>query len=211
MNQLKNVTDCYDLTAQAYTDALFDELSHKPFDQMILKRFAAENSGKGTIADLGCACGHTTKFLADSGVKDLLGIDLSPEFIKIASEKNPQLKFEIGNMLALEKADETFGAILAFYAIVHFTKKELNKAFAEVYRVLKSSGQFLFSFHVGDEKKELNEFFDRKVNVTFYFFDVDFVLETLKDQGFKIVDAIIRYPYETVEYPSKRAYILAEK
>lgn len=211
MKQLKNVKDCYDLTAEEYTKNFYDELSHKPFDRLILRQFAAQNREKGTIADLGCGCGHTTKFLREAGAKDLIGIDLSSEMIKNASRINGEINFKVGNILALAAKDEEFGAVLAFYAIVHFTEEEIEKAFSEVYRVLKPAGQFLFSFHVGTGQKHLEEFLHQKVDVTFHFFEVDEILETLKKAGFRILDALVRYPYEEVEYPSKRAYILAEK
>lgn len=211
MKQLEQVKNCYDATAEAYAKNFYDELSHKPLDRLLLKRFADENKDNGTIADLGCGCGHTTKFLKDSGVRKIVGIDLSAEMIKNASLKNSDINFEVGNILSLEKPDEEFAAILAFYAIVHFTLEELEKAFAEIHRVLKSGGQFLFSFHVGTEETHLDEFLDEKVDVTFYFFEVETVLELLKKTGFQIVETALRYPYKDVEYPSKRAYITAEK
>lgn len=211
MKQLEQVKNCYDATAESYTKNFYDELSHKPLDRLLLKRFADENKDKGTIADLGCGCGHTTKFLKDSGAEKLVGIDLSDEMIKNASLKNSDINFETGNILSLEKPDEEFAAILAFYAIVHFTLEELEKAFAEIYRVLKSGGQFLFSFHVGTEETHLDEFLDEKVDVTFYFFEVETILELLEKTGFQALETVVRYPYKDAEYPSKRAYITAEK
>lgn len=211
MKQLEQVKNCYDATAANYTKSFYDELSHKPLDRLLLKRFADENNDKGTLADLGCGCGHTTKFLKDSGAKNIIGIDLSAEMIKNASLKNSDINFEVGNILSLEKADEKFPAILAFYAIVHFTLDELEKAFAEIYRVLKSGGQFLFSFHVGAEQTHLDEFLEKRVDVTFYFFEVETVLELLEKTGFKVAETVLRYPYKDFEYPSKRAYITAEK
>lgn len=209
MKQLNEVTNCYDLTAEEYAKVFYNELDNKPFDRMILQRFASENSGK--FADLGCGCGHTTKYLAENGVKEIVGIDLSPEMVKIAEKLNKNLNFEVGNMLDLDKSDDEFGAILAFYAIVHFTYEEIERVFSEIYRGLKSSGQFLFSFHVGDEKVTLDEFLNQKVKITFYFFEVDRILELLEKVGFKVKETIIRYPYKDAEHPSKRAYILAEK
>ena len=209
MQQINEVTNCYDLTAEEYAKVFYNELDNKPFDRMILQRFASENNGK--FADLGCGCGHTTKFLADAGVKNIVGIDLSPKMVKIAQKLNKNLKFEVGNMLNFDKNTEEFGAILAFYAIVHFTYEEVERAFSEIYRVLKSSGQFLFSFHVGDEEVNLDEFLKQKVKITFYFFEVDKILQILEKIGFKVKETIIRYPYKDAEHPSKRAYILAEK
>lgn len=211
MQQLKEVTDCYDATAEEYAAAFYRELEHKPFDRMILERFARENQAKGAIADLGCGSGQTTKFLADLGVSDLIGIDLSPKMIETARRLSPEIKFETGNMLELSQADETFGGALAFYSIVHFDYGEVEKTLAEVYRVLKPAGQFLFSFHVGEGKKALDEFLNQQVNVTFYFFEVDKIVEIAGKIGFKTIDALIRYPYKDKEYPSQRAYIWLEK
>lgn len=209
MHQLNEVINCYDLTAEEYAKTFYNELEQKPLDCLILQRFATENSG--TFADLGCGSGQTSKFLADSGVENIVGIDLSLEMVKVAQRLNKNINFEVGNMLSLSKKDEEFGAVLAFYAIVHFTYEEIEKAFSEIYRVLKTSGQFLFSFHVGSEEIKLDEFLEQKVNITFYFFEVDRILQILEKTGFKVKETIIRYPYKDVEHPSKRAYILAEK
>lgn len=211
MKQLEKVRNCYDLTAAEYTKKFSDELSHKPLDRLLLKRFADENKDKGIIADLGCGCGHTTKFLKDSGAENLVGIDLSPEMIRQASQANGDIKFEVGNMLDLAVKAEEFAAVTAFYSIIHFTSEELEKAFAEIHRVLKPSGQFLFSFHIGSEENHLEEFLDQKVDVTFYFFEVDNVLQMIEKTGFQVAETVIRYPYKNVEYPSRRAYITAEK
>lgn len=211
MRQSNEVQNCYDLTAEEYTKTFYDELSHKSLDRLLLKRFADENKQKGKMADLGCGCGHTTAFLRDAGVRNIVGIDLSPEMIKQAWKINKDVNFETGNILDLKFEDEHFGAVLAFYAIVHFTLEEVEKAFAEIYRILKTSGQFLFSFHAGTEKRTLDEFLNQKVNVTFYFFEVEEILKLLEKNGFRVLETIIRHPYKDVEYPSKRAYILAEK
>lgn len=211
MHQLNEVKNCYNQTAEEYAKVFYDELSHKSFDRIVLKRFAKENKAKGKIADLGCGTGQTTKFLHDLGVENLVGIDLSSEMVKQASELNNDIDFEVGNMLDLEKSDEEFGAVLAFYAIVHFNYGEIEKAFTEIYRVLKHSGQFLFSFHVGTEQVDLDEFLDKNLKITFYYFEVDKILEILEMVGFKVLETVVRYPYKDVEYPSNRAYILAEK
>ncbi len=211
MHQLNEVKNCYNQTAEEYAKVFYDELSHKSFDRMVLKRFADENKNNGKIADLGCGTGQTTKFLRDSGIENLVGIDLSSEMVKQASNLNEDIDFEVGNMLNLEKPDEEFGAVLAFYAIVHFNYEEIEKAFSEICRTLKTSGQFLFSFHVGTEQTDLEEFLDKKVKITFYYFEVDRILKILENVGFEVLETVVRYPYKDVEYPSKRAYILCRK
>jgi ubiquinone/menaquinone biosynthesis C-methylase UbiE len=207
----KKVKSCYDAVASAYAADLFDELSHKPLDRLLLRQFAAENKGEGQMIDLGCGPGQTTRFLADNGVGNIIGTDLSAGMIEKAKELSPNLQFQTADMLKLDFPDGHFAAAVAFYAIVHFNPEQLKTAFSEIYRVLKPGGQFLCSFHVGDEKVHRDEFFGKQVDIDFYFFQSGEVLNMLKSMSFMVLDAVERYPYETVEYPSKRAYLWVKR
>lgn len=211
MHQLDDVKNTYDLTAEEYANTFYQELDHKPLDRLLLTRFAARARTLGRVADIGCGCGHTTAFLKDCGIRDLIGIDLSGEMISQAKNRNPSIEFEGGNLLDLSLADESLGSVLAFYAIVHFNYTECEIAFSEVHRTLVPGGQFFFSFHVGEEVTELDEFLGVPTKITFYYFDVDKIHELLVNTGFEIEETVIRYPYTDVEYPSKRAYISARK
>lgn len=211
MHQYKNVLDCYNKTAKAYAQNFYEELADKPFDRLMLQRLAQEHKNEGSFLDLGIGPGQTTQYLHQLGIKELIGTDLSPEMIKIAQELNPNIHFEVANILDLAYANNNFRAITAFYAIVHFNYDEIVQALSEIYRILQPKGQFLFSFHVGEEEHHLKEFLEQDVDICFYYFELDKVLEIAHQQEFKPVETIIRYPYLNVEYPSKRAYILLEK
>lgn len=213
MYQKQNVINCYNKVASKYADQFFGELAHKSLDRMMLSRFAAENGEKGKIADMGCGCGHTTAFLQNFGAKDVVGIDLSPEMIATAQSLLPKISFEVGNMLDLQFPDNSFGGVIAFYSIVHFTYAELAKALEEIYRVTQVGGQFLFSFHAEEQAQilEVADLLEEKVEVTFHFFDADKVVNQVKNAGWKVLDAFVRFPYEGKEYPSKRGYVLCEK
>lgn len=210
MKDQHHVIDCYNKTAKIYADKFMDELSHKKLDRMLLKSFAAENKQAGKWIDLGCGPGQTTKFLSECGITELIGTDLSPEMIATAKRINPQLTFETADMLSLPYADHKFGAAIAFYAIVHFNTGQLLKALQEIKRVLISGGQFLFSFHAGDQVIHLEQFLEQEVNIDFHFFDTIGVIRLLEENGFEILDALERQPYKDIEYPSKRAYIWAK-
>ncbi|HZY38301.1 MAG TPA: class I SAM-dependent methyltransferase [Mucilaginibacter sp.] len=207
----KKVKNCYDAVASAYAVELFDELAKKPLDRLLLKQFAAENKGRGKMTDLGCGPGQIARFLADNGVKDILGTDISPGMIAEAKELSPDLQFQTADMLKLDFPEGYFASAVAFYAIVHFNAEQLEKAFNEIYRVLKPGGQFLLSFHIGEGIVHRDEFFGEQVDIDFYFFQTEEILKLLKDAGFKVLDAIERYPYVGVEYPSRRAYLWVEK
>src|ERR1700731_1539900 len=113
--QSENIVTCYDATAAAYAAELFDELSKKPLDRLLLKQFAADNKHKGKMIDLGCGPGQTTRFLADNGVKDIIGTDLSQGMIAKARELSPNLQFRTADMLNLDFPDKSFASAVAFY------------------------------------------------------------------------------------------------
>src|SRR5450432_405746 len=120
MNQ-QQVIACYDRVTEKYALNLFDELSKKPLDRILLRQFAEENFAKGKMIDLGCGPGQTTKFLFDLGVEDITGVDISPSMISKAKQLGPHLHYEVQDMLKLNYPDKSFGSAIAFYSIVHFT------------------------------------------------------------------------------------------
>lgn len=207
MQEQKDIIDCYDKTAKNYADKFIDELSHKHLDRILLKSFASENSDKGQLIDLGCGPGQTTKYLSDCGLNDILGVDISSEMVTVAKNINPQLNFEIADILNLKYPDRFFGSAIAFYSIVHFDYGQIKIAFKEIKRVLTDNGQFLFSFHIGDNLVHMDNFLDHQVNIDFYFFQTNKITNLLTEHGFEIIEVIERQPYKDTEYPSKRAYI----
>lgn len=211
MPQQQNIIDCYNKTAKNYADKFSDELNHKHLDRILLKSFIDENINKGKLIDLGCGPGQTTKFIADQELTDVTGMDISEEMIQVATEINPHLHFETGDILNMKYKDQTFGSAIAFYSIVHFDYDQLKTAFKEIKRILITEGHFLFSFHVGDDIIHMDDFLEHTVNIDFHFFEFEKIIEILTAAGFKIIDAIERQPYKDVEYPSKRAYIWVMK
>lgn len=211
MNSQEKVLSCYNLVADDYAAERSDELSKKHFDRLLLKEFAAVNKGKGLCADFGCGPGQTTKFLYNNGLKDICGIDLSPAMVSAARKLSPEIKFETGDLLNIAYPSGYLGSALAFYAIVHFTHDQIRKCFEEINRVLKTGGDFLFSFHVGDEVVHFEKAHDKEIDVDLFFFKTDDIIALLDGAGFKIIDAIERRPHADVEYQSRRGYIWAKK
>ncbi|NTV84788.1 MAG: hypothetical protein HGA23_10885, partial [Bacteroidales bacterium] len=78
-------------------------------------------------------------------------------------------------------------------------------------RLLKPGGKCLFTFHHGNEAIAITDFLGVPgANATWRFLDTDRVLAIAEKTGFKIYEAVLRYPYKDVEHPSKRAYVLLE-
>jgi SAM-dependent methyltransferase len=211
MQSTEKIIKTYNATAESYAATRIDELSNKPLDRLLLNEFARLNKDLGVCADFGCGPGQTTKFLFDAGVTNIIGVDISPGMVKVASGIFPYIKFEAGDLLGLPYSANHFASAVAFYAIVHFDYDQIDKAFKEINRVLKSDAHFLFSFHVGDETVHFDKANDIDVDIDLHFLQTDRILELLRNNQFRIIDAIERLPYPEVEYATKRAYVWAQK
>lgn len=202
----------YDIVAENYAAHFRDEMDKKPFDRKMLDWLIEKVADSGTICDLGCGPGQIAGYLRSCGAK-VVGIDLSPEMVRQARILNPKIDFQIGDMTELKTiTEDSFGGIAAFYSIVNIPSASIPKVFDEMFRVLRSGGVLLLTFHIGRETIHLEEILDKKVSLDFFFYETAEIKNYLQAAGFKLEEAIERDPYtEAVEHQSRRAYIFARK
>ncbi len=200
----------YDTVAKEYSEKFYGEHEKKPKDQEILHRFSQEIGDRRPIWDFGCGPGHTAEYLKNLGI-EISGLDLSERILEQARKNYPEIHFQKGNILELEFENDSIAGAVAFYAIVHFTDEQVGVAFNEAFRVLQPGGLFLFTYHIGEEKIRIEEFFGKKIDIDFMFFSSDFISSCLKWSGFEKIEIIEREPYPEVEYESRRAYVFAKK
>jgi SAM-dependent methyltransferase len=206
-----NVQASYDRVADEYARHLYDELRHKPLDRQLLDKFAGNVRGTGLACDLGCGPGQVARYLHEHGVA-VCGMDLSQGMVERARELNPGIEFLQGDMRSLDRPDEVWAGIAAFYAIVNLPPVDVAQAIREMWRVLRPGGLLLLSFHIGDEVSYVEDLWGCAVCLDFYFFQTEDVAGNLAAAGFELEEIVEREPYAPeVEYQSRRAYIFARK
>ena len=208
----EEVVSYYDAWAPEYAEQFLTELKNKPLDRYILDSFAELTKGKGQVCDIGCGPGHIAGYMAEKGVNSF-GIDLSAGMINEAKQHFPALNFYVADMLELPVMDKQLAGICAFYSVIHLDSTEIPRALKEFRRVILPEGYLLLAFHIG--KQEVIRA-NRKTTQKEYFADVVFhdyetIIREFEENEFELKEALIRYPYREVEYPSRRAYILARK
>jgi SAM-dependent methyltransferase len=201
----------YDAVAEEYGARFFDELAAKPLDRALLDCLNELTRGVGAIADIGCGPGQIARYLADHGAQ-AMGIDLSPEMVRLAQRLSPDIPFRQGDMLALDLGANSLGGIAAFYSVIHAPPEQIPQVMREFYRVLRLGGLTLLAFHIGDEVVHRDEWWEKAVSLDFHFYQLETLARRLEEAGFHIEAKIERAPYVgSVEHPSQRGYILARK
>ncbi len=128
-----------------------------------------------------------------------------------ARRLHPDIEFRQGDMLALDVEEGAYLGVVSFYAIVHLAPESLAAAFREMRRVLRPGGKALLAFHVGEEIVRPGELWGIPVSLDWVFFRTDQVVAALGAAGLTVLEAVERAPYEGVEHPSRRAYVIASR
>lgn len=114
-----------------------------------------------TILDLACGTGDITFMLAKMvSTGRVVGVDITPGMIEIASRKKQQLgingiEFEVGDITRLEFHANTFDRITVGYGVRNVP--DIACLLSEVFRMLKPGGRFLSL----DFAKPVNPFYCR--------------------------------------------------
>lgn len=96
-----------------------------------------------TVLDLGSGTGFFTNILS-SKYQQVIGLDISTKMLQYAKENRDQrIHWIEGDAFTLPFADNSIDLIYSNLVIQWFNP--LEKAFAEIMRVLKPGGQFIFS------------------------------------------------------------------
>ena len=209
-NIILNTQSSYDQVAGEYAEKFKDEMEDKPFDRDCLDRLAREVAKLGPICDMGCGPGQIARYLDHQGV-DTLGVDLSPRMVAEAQRLNPDILFHQGDMLSLPDRDNSWGGIAAFYCIIHIPREQIVDALREMKRVLKPGGVLLVAFHVGQEIKHLDEWWEKPVNLDFAFYLPEEIEDWLKEAGYELEETLVREPNPEIEVATRRAYLFARK
>jgi len=204
---IRVIRENYDGLASEYAGRLSDELRSKPLDRELLDRFVTK--ARGEVCDMGCGPGQVARYLHAAGAA-VFGMDISPGMIDEARKRNPGIRFQRGDMTALDLEDNQLAGIAAFYAVVNVPKQSLPLIFAQMHRVLQPGGVLLLAFHVGDEVLRPEELWGHRVTMDWHFFPSAEISRLLEGSGFRVEEVIERPPYgPEIEHQSRRAYIFA--
>lgn len=147
----EQVAAAYDARAAEYIALIGSIEQLEDADVALIARWRDETPGQ--LLDAGCGPGLWTAFLAESG-RDVIGADVSAEFLAAARAAHPGLRFEAASIRDLPYPDGDFGGILAWYSLIHAEPEELPGMLAELARVTAPGGRILIGFFDGAPGEE---------------------------------------------------------
>jgi hypothetical protein len=205
------VRAAYAAVAGSYAERLFNELTDLPFESWLLRRVVDLADGAPVI-EVGTGPGHVAAFLAEAGAQ-ATGLDLTPEMIDEARRRFPGVSYQVGDLRQLMRpvTHDGWGAVLAWYSLVHFAASELPAAIASLARPLRPNGWLVLGLHAGNEVRTVTEWFGHEVDVDFVLHDTAAVIAAVEQAGLRDVEWYQRGPIASRDETTQRLYVLACK
>jgi len=135
----------FDQYAYTYEQHVNDTLQYQVPKQLrsMLNEVAHQKITPWKVLDLGCGTGLCAPYFSDIADK-LYGVDLSPQMVDVATQKNVYYKLAVSDIIDyLKKSTEVFELIIAADVFIYFG--ELKTVFQSIHQKLKVQQYFTFS------------------------------------------------------------------
>jgi SAM-dependent methyltransferase len=191
----KTTIEAYNKNAHHYAE-VFNNYGIQKKD--IDRALKLNKSDSNKILELGCGNGRDAEYLiSEVGAGNYIGIDASTEMIALAKEKNPAGTFHVKGFLDyfnnIQTQNAEFGAILAFYSMLHVNPDELKEILYCCHKYLKIGGILYISSKYGEYRElEIENFGDKKYYYLYKPEDLEELVLGIRDIKFETVYKIIR-------------------
>lgn len=141
-----SMVDFYRKWAADYDHQMLDELGYISPTKIAQQLTQYLPNTQSTVFDIGCGTGLTCTFLAEKGYTNLDGIDLSPDMVRVASERGIYRELLVGDInQVLERNDESYDAVVSSGTFTHghVGPEPLD----EIFRILKPGGILACTIH----------------------------------------------------------------
>lgn len=182
---IKYVKDGYREVFQKYREQKDDYQIHLP----LFKQWLHHPDNIGKILELGCGSGFPIAHTILTTTLNYVGIDLSPEQIKMAQKDYPNFEdhFICKEMLEYCRFQEekSFSGIISFFSIRHLPRIYHTELYFYIYRILRPQGLLLLDFPEYSEDGR-DVWFDGSP-MYWSSFSLEWNLLSLKETGFTLL------------------------
>jgi trans-aconitate methyltransferase len=150
--------------------------------------------------------------LAAAGA-DAKGLDISPAMIDEARRRHPGVDYQIGDLRRLMRptTHDGWGAVLAWYSLIHLAESELPAAIVSLARPLRANGWLVLALHAGAEVRTVTDWLGHDIDLDFVLHDTTAVIATVERAGLVDVEWYQRGPIPSRGETTQRLYVLARK
>ncbi len=184
-NVVAKTIKTYEELAEDYYKTHFDINEIKNIADFFIQNLKGQK-----ILDIGCGPGRDAKYFSEHDL-EVTGIDLTSNFVKMASQNVPNAKFIQMDMRNLDFPENTFDGIWACASFLHIPKEDAKNTLLGFKKILKPAGLIYISVKAGTEEKFVQKEEYKGRTKFFAFYTEDELKNLIESCNFKILKVII--------------------
>lgn len=152
-------------------------------EQFLTSVEASTNGARACVADVGCGPGWESATFVERG-HEVVGIDLTPAFLRAARSEAPPAAFARMDMRQLGFEDDAFDGLWACASFLHVPRDDAPDALAEFHRTLRPRGTLSLAVKRGDGERGGQAYAEDRRRFTLY--RPDELRAMVADAGFTV-------------------------
>jgi cyclopropane fatty-acyl-phospholipid synthase-like methyltransferase len=148
MDKYKETFDTWNNIALKYQDKFMGLTLYNHTYDFICDAIETQHA---KLLEIGCGPGNITKYLLSQRPDfDMLGIDIAPNMIDLATANNPTAKFAVMDARLIHQLDATYDGIIAGFCLPYLSQEESKTFITTCYDLLNNNGVLYLSFVEGN-------------------------------------------------------------
>lgn len=189
MKKLNSVKEAFDTSAEMYQDKFMDQSRY----QVSIDLFSSYiKPTQSKVLELGVGPGNITQYILSKHPNlEFLCTDIAPAMLKLAEQNNPTIRILVLDAREIDVIKEKFDALVIGFCLPYLTKEEAIQLIAKAATKLNPGALLYLSTMEDDyDKSKISTSSDGKFNLKMYFHEKEYLIETLKVNGFEILECI---------------------
>jgi hypothetical protein len=130
-----------------------------------------------------------------------------------ARRRHPGVSYQVGDLRQLMRPTtyDGWGAVLAWYSLIHLAASELPAAVTALARPLRRDGWLVLALHAGADVRTVTDWFGHQVDLDVVLHNPADILAVVAEAGLVDVEWYHRGPILVRDETTERLYVLARK
>ncbi|MEV6719527.1 class I SAM-dependent methyltransferase [Streptomyces xanthochromogenes] len=154
--------ELFDVLGLAYEKAFAASEAH----HASLRWLLGEMAPRSRVLDVGSGTGRPTAETLSAAGHDVLGIDISPVMVKIATRQVPEAEFRCADIHAVPLDDASFDAVCLYFSLLQMSREEQARLVTRLVRALRPGGHMVLATVPVDVEGVEVVFMDQPVRAT---------------------------------------------
>ncbi|MFJ2091360.1 class I SAM-dependent methyltransferase [Streptomyces sp. NPDC087901] len=205
--QRPTAASVFDALGAEYERAFAGSAAHRASLELLLEQLDPGSR----VLDIGSGTGRpTAQALTDAG-HEVLGVDVSPVMVDIASRQVPAAEFRCADIRELPLADGSFDAVCVYFSLLQLSRAEQADVLRLTARALRPDGHLAVATVPLDVEGVSGTFMGQPVQVTS--FGEDAFTELVTGAGFTVLaqETDLFVPDHPAAVPEPHLFVLARR